>query len=288
MAQKLNCSTLFIKWMNVLTLILGVVLIVTAGVLYSRKGTACVTFLQGPLIALGVLVFVVSLFGLLGIVCGSSFMLWMYMVLLGFITMLFIAFTIFAFTVSDPGTGTTVNGVEFKQYYIGSYSKWLQRTIDNSATWTRVQTCMVDATFCQELNLRFPDLSQYKAAQLSPTESGCCRPPLECGFRQMTATIFLQEGPARSNNSDCERYGSDDNTMCFACDSCKAGVAEYVKQQWMKVAYLLLAVTLVLVVLCVVGACATYYVEMHEDTLELEMLAKPARHKSRRRVSWAV
>ncbi|CAI5481129.1 unnamed protein product [Closterium sp. Yama58-4] len=211
-----------------------------------------------------------------------------YMVLLSVITLVFLAFTIFSFTVSEPGHGTPVNGLEFQQYYLDSYSKWMQSTLRNAATWDRVQACMVDAAYCQQLNLRYPDLSQYHAAQLSPTESGCCRPPIECGYRQMTATIFMQEGPPHSDNPDCTKYSAVNSTMCFACDSCRAGVAEYVKSEWMKVAYLLLAFTIILMSICVFGCCATYHVEVEEEEpLELEMLAKPSRHKPRRRVTWA-
>ncbi|CAI5961575.1 unnamed protein product [Closterium sp. NIES-64] len=283
-----RCSTVFVKWINVLTLVLGVVLLVTAGVLYSKQPTACLAFIQTPLIVLGSLVTVVSLLGLLGTACTSSFLLWIYMVLLSVITLVFLAFTIFSFTVSEPGHGTPVNGLEFQQYYLDSYSKWMQSTLRNSGTWERVQACMVDAAYCQQLNLRYPDLSQYHAAQLSPTESGCCRPPIECGYRQMTATIFMQEAPPHSDNPDCTKYSAVNSTMCFACDSCRAGVAEYVKTEWMKVAYLLLAFTIILMSICVFGCCATYHVEVEEEEpLELEMLAKPSRHKSRRRKTWA-
>ncbi|GJP65125.1 hypothetical protein CLOP_g22036 [Closterium sp. NIES-67] len=283
-----RCSTVFVKWINVLTLVLGVVLLATAGVLYSKQPTACLAFIQAPLIALGLLVSVVSLLGLLGTACTSSFLLWIYMVLLSCITLVFLAFTIFSFTVSDPGHGTPVNGLEFQQYYLDNYSKWMQSTLRNAATWQRVQSCMVDSAYCQQLNLRYPDLSQYHAAQLSPTESGCCRPPIECGYRQMTATIFMQEGPPHSDNPDCTAYSMANATMCFACDSCRAGVAEYVKREWMKVGYLLLAFTIILTSICVFGCCATYNVEVEEEEpLELEMLAKPTRHKSRRRVTWA-
>ncbi|CAI5977564.1 unnamed protein product [Closterium sp. NIES-65] len=361
-----RCSTVFVKWINVLTLVLGVVLLVTAGVLYSKQPTACLAFIQTPLIVLGSLVTVVSLLGLLGTACTSSFLLWIYMVLLSVITLVFLAFTIFSPLFIHHSTSFLVHTISlplmyagathgscfrsipplflqylpspvslrtcvFQQYYLDSYSKWMQSTflalpcpvwsrllalaqslkappfpypsplsfptpplmavlrqLRNSGTWERVQACMVDAAYCQQLNLRYPDLSQYHAAQLSPTESGCCRPPIECGYRQMTATIFMQEAPPHSDNPDCTKYSAVNSTMCFACDSCRAGVAEYVKTEWMKVAYLLLAFTIILMSICVFGCCATYHVEVEEEEpLELEMLAKPSRHKSRRRKTWA-
>ncbi|MCD7448183.1 hypothetical protein HAX54_039139 [Datura stramonium] len=61
--------------------------------------------------------------------------------------------------------------------------------------------------------LRYKTLKQYKLAKLTPIEAGCCRPPSETASLQNSKKV-----------------------KCYNCDSCKAGVAQYMKTEWRVVA----------------------------------------------------
>ncbi|BBN14256.1 hypothetical protein Mp_6g10130 [Marchantia polymorpha subsp. ruderalis] len=58
------------------------------------------------------------------------------------------------------------------------------------------------------------------------------------------------------DDPDCVIYQNDPDTMCFECDSCKAGVAQFIKKDWRLVAIINIAVLLFLVALYTVGCCA--------------------------------
>ena len=49
--------------------------------------------------------------------------------------------------------------------------------------------------------------------------------------------------------SDCARWNNDPSRLCFDCHSCKAGLLEYVKKDWIQVAKVCFAILILLLIL---------------------------------------
>lgn len=58
------------------------------------------------------------------------------------------------------------------------------------------------------------------------------------------------------SNTDCSLWSNDQNTLCFNCQSCKAGVLENLKGDWKKVAVINIIFLVFLIIVYSVGCCA--------------------------------
>uniref|UniRef100_A0A0A9D612 Tetraspanin-10 n=1 Tax=Arundo donax TaxID=35708 RepID=A0A0A9D612_ARUDO len=117
-------------------------------------------------------------------------------------------------------------------------------------------------------------------------ESGCCRPPAEyaaepftvyskpatahynlkhgyrislifrCGYPALNASYFDLSYHPVSTNVDCKLYKNVRSVRCYDCNSCKAGVAQYMKTEWRVVAIFNVILFVILSFVYFVGCCA--------------------------------
>ncbi|KAK4255040.1 hypothetical protein QN277_008093 [Acacia crassicarpa] len=92
--------------------------------------------------------------------------------------------------------------------------------------------------------------------RLSPIQSGCCKPPTECGYVYQNETFWNSGGGMVGPNLDCTRWSNDQEQLCYACDSCKAGVLASIKKSWRKVSVINIVVMIILVVFYIVAYAA--------------------------------
>ncbi|KAL9994111.1 putative tetraspanin/Peripherin [Helianthus debilis subsp. tardiflorus] len=104
--------------------------------------------------------------------------------------------------------------------------------------------------------LVFETLKQYKLAELTPIEAGCCRPPSQCGYPAVNASYYDLSFHPVSSNKDCKLYKNSKLIKCYNCDSCKAGVAQYIKTEWRVVAIFNVILFVILSMVYFVGCCA--------------------------------
>ena len=88
-------------------------------------------------------------------------------------------------------------------------------------------------------------------------QSGCCKPPTECGYVYGNETIWTPGGGLVGNSLDCSKWSNDQSQLCYSCDSYKAGVLTSVKKSWRKVSVINIVVLIILVIAYVV-ACAAF------------------------------
>ncbi|KAL2940288.1 Tetraspanin-7, partial [Bienertia sinuspersici] len=134
--------------------------------------------------------------------------------------LLMFALGVFALAVSGKGGGEPVPGRTYKVYRLESYSKWMQNKVNDIHIWE----------------------SYYKKAILNNEWfSGCCEPPQECNFNHTNPDITLIATSANVNysNDDCNQWDDNLQTLCFDCESCKAGFLEDVTDGWFSVGVLL-------------------------------------------------
>ncbi|XP_042503728.1 tetraspanin-8-like [Macadamia integrifolia] len=243
--------------LNFLTFLLSVPILGAGIWLSSKADTICEKFLEKPLIALGVFLMVVSLAGLIGACCRVSFLLWFYLLVMFVLILLLFCFTVFAFVVTNKGAGEVVSNRGYKEYKLGDYSNWLQKRVTNTKNWNHIKSCLIDSKVCKNLADQHVNekVLQFQDQNLSPIQSGCCKPPTSCNFTYVTPIEWTKPSNTTSySDSDCTTWNNND--LCYNCESCKGGVLQNIKSQWKKVAIVNIIFLIFLVIVYTVGCCA--------------------------------
>lgn len=91
---------------------------------------------------------------------------------------------------------------------------------------------------------------------ISNLQSGCCKPPTECGYTYVNETVWIPGGDMIGQNPDCMLWNNDQRLLCYQCSSCKAGVLGSLKQSWRKVSVINIVVLIILVIFYVIAYAA--------------------------------
>ncbi|GMN32230.1 hypothetical protein TIFTF001_003575 [Ficus carica] len=218
-------STFVIRWINFLTMLLAVAVVVF-GVWMSTHHDGCRRSLTLPVICLVSDHVVLHTGGNSGIhSIGQNRHGRLKKVAIGF-----------RFIVTNNGSGHSVDGLRYKEYQLKDYSSWFLKQLNNTHNWKHLKSCLVKSADCNSLSKKYKTLKQYKSAKLTPVEAGCCRPPSECGYPAVNASYYDLSFHPVSSNKDCKLYKNSRQVKCYNCDSCKAGVAQYMKTEWRVVA----------------------------------------------------
>nr|GEZ92024.1 tetraspanin-10 isoform X1 [Tanacetum cinerariifolium] len=221
-------STFVIRWVNFLTMLVALV-VMGYGVWMSTHHDSCQKSLTLPIIGLGSLIFIISVLGFVGALKQNCLLLWTYLIMLCLVLVGILVFTVFVFIVTNDGSGHSVAGLRYKEYQLQDYGSWFVTKLNNTHNWKHIRSCFVKAETCHSLPKRYKTLKQYKLAKLTPIEAGCCRPPSQCGYPAVNASHYDLSFHPISSNKDCKRYKNSKAIKCYNCDSCKAGVAQYIK-----------------------------------------------------------
>ncbi|KAL6318997.1 hypothetical protein AAG906_001470 [Vitis piasezkii] len=251
-------SNVLIAILNVLTMLIAVASLASGIYFNFNGGTHCQKFLQMPLLVVGAFLFVVSLCGLVGSTCKVSFLLWIYLFVMFLMILGLLCFTILALVVTNKGVGQVISNRGYKEYRLGDYSNWLQNHLVNDKNWGRIKSCLMDTDICSRLGKEInDDAAAFYQKNLSPIQSGCCKPPTYCGFEFKNATFWVvpKTGPAVAD-TDCKTWSNDQKQLCFDCKSCRAGLLANIKSQWRTLAICNGCIFVVLIFIYSVGCCA--------------------------------
>lgn len=155
---------------NILSAILALLVIGTGIFFYIHQTSTCQQFLQAPLLVTGVILFLVSLIGLLGSCARINVFLYIYLTLVFVFVLGLIGVTIFVFIVTNEGAGRAVSGRGYKEYRLGDYSHWLQNHLARGKIWDDLRTCMVDSNVCQKLASDHALAADFNKMNLTPIE----------------------------------------------------------------------------------------------------------------------
>ncbi|XP_059636225.1 tetraspanin-15 [Cornus florida] len=131
---------------------------------------------------------------------------------------------------------------------------WLQMIVHDKNYWNNIKSCIYDTRTCNELVSRSYMLKSYdfSTTKLSPIESGCCKPPTNCGMEYVNATYWRKEdGAADSSNpydSDCDLWENNNTILCYNCHACKQGFLTTLQGKWGKLGVFLFVMSLLLVI----------------------------------------
>ncbi|KAA8549500.1 hypothetical protein F0562_001184 [Nyssa sinensis] len=258
----MRTSNHMIGVLNFLTFLLSIP-ILGVGIWLSGKAnnTDCMKFLQWPLIILGVAIMVVSLAGFAGACYRNTFLMYLYLWAMFFIIAALIGFVIFAYVVTDKGSGRSGPNRAFREYYLQDYSGWLKDRVTDNSYWSKISSCIRDSKACPKMGRLVggvPEtLDMFSQRKLNPIESGCCKPPTECGYLYVNETLWNSGGGGLlSSDPDCTSWNNDQQQLCYSCDSCKAGVLASLKKSWRKASIITIVVSVILVIAYVVAIAA--------------------------------
>ncbi|GAB4836463.1 Tetraspanin-6 [Ancistrocladus abbreviatus] len=238
-------SNTVIGFLNLFTLLASIP-IIGAGLWMARSSTTCESFLQTPLLAVGFVVLVVSLAGFLGACFHVVWALWLYLLVMFLLIVTLLGITIFGFAVTSQGGGVPVPGRVYKEYHLEDYSPWLRSRIKDPHYWNTIRRCILGSKTCAKLSLWTP--VDYLRNDLTPVQSGCCKPPTACNY--------ASESMMTAQDEDCYRWNNAPDVLCYDCDSCKAGVLESIRGDWHKLSVLNVVMVVLLIGIYSIGCCA--------------------------------
>lgn len=257
----MRTSNHLIGVLNFLTFLLSIPILGGGIWLSSRaNNTDCLKFLQWPLIIIGVSIMVVSLAGFAGACYRNTFLLRLYLVVMFLIIAVLIGFIIFAYVVTDKGSGRRVMNRGYLDYYLDDYSGWLEERVKSDDYWGKISSCIRDSKVCSKMGRNyngFPEsVDMFVARKLTPVQSGCCKPPTDCGYVYQNETFWTLGAGLMANNPDCNKWSNDQQQLCYSCDSCKAGVLGSLKKSWRKVSVINIVVMIILVIVYIIAYAA--------------------------------
>ncbi|XP_024372515.1 tetraspanin-10 [Physcomitrium patens] len=249
--QHVRSRAVLIAVINVIA-VLAALALISLGIWLATRPGDCEKYLTVPVFLLGAFFLLVAVLGVSGSWFGFVPVLYTYLVLMFVVALGFLALSIFIFAVTSPGQGYYVAGQNFKEYRISDYSQYMQDRLDKVSNWNHLKAVIASHDTCAY----FDNLSpvDYPYAQPSPVQSGCCRPPAECGYAYTGNGTFTTTSVPLSANPDCVRYTNDETIKCYDCDSCKGGVAEDLRKTG-KIAGIVTLVLFVILVAILLVAC---------------------------------
>ncbi|KAI4326565.1 hypothetical protein MLD38_031867 [Melastoma candidum] len=262
-------SNTIVTVLNAATAVISILAIALSVYYHVHSGgsTPCQKFIRDPLLISGAILLAVSLIGIIGSCGKMNSFLYVYLGLMLVFMVGMAVVTVFTFVVTNEGAGRVLSGRGYKEYRLGDYSHWLQKYVGNQRRWREIRGCLVDADVCQGLggkdNAGLRAADEFFQLNLSPIQSGCCKPPSECGFEFRNATYWAianrSAGPGRptARNEDCAKWSNDPNKLCYNCNSCKAGFLANIRQQWRQLLVFNACVIVVVLAVYSVGCCAT-------------------------------
>ncbi|BAS76480.1 Os01g0977100 [Oryza sativa Japonica Group] len=245
--EQQHLSNRVVGLVNLVTLVASVPIIGAGLWLQAHGGSSpCGSALQAPLLAIGFVTLLVSLAGFLGACYHVPSALWLYLAAMLLLVLALLGITVFGLAVTAGGGGTQVAGRPYREFRLADYSSWLQRHVRAERYWRPALACVLAARACDTLAAWTP--LDYLRNDLTPVQSGCCKPP--------TACTYYDDAQQQQQQPDCYRWSNAPGVLCYGCDSCKAGVLEQLRRHWHNVTILNVVLLLLLILFYSCACCA--------------------------------
>ncbi|KAJ0247842.1 Tetraspanin-11 [Hirschfeldia incana] len=223
--------------------------------------TDCQSAIRAPLLTTGIILFLVSLIGVIGSCFKENVAMVSYLVILFAGIAALMVFSIFLFFVTNKGAGHAVSGRGYREYRTVDFSTWLNGFVGGTR-WVGIRSCLSEASVCDDLGdgrvSQIADAFYHK--NLSPIQSGCCKPPSDCNFQFRNATFWMP--PAKNatavatENGDCGAWSNVQTELCFNCNACKAGVLANIREKWRHLLVFNICLLILLIAVCSCGCRA--------------------------------
>ncbi|KAI3935818.1 hypothetical protein MKX01_033002 [Papaver californicum] len=223
--------------------------IIGAGIwLTTLSDNSCIKILQWPVVIIGILILVVGIAGLVGGFWRIPWLLLFYLVVMLVLIILLGCMVVFIYMVTLKGSGHLAPSRSYLEYRLDDYSGWLRGRVQVSYKWDQIRTCLSSTSMCPELNQSYHFAQDFFNARITPLQSGCCKPPTQCGFTFVNPTYWISPINTAAD-MDCLMWNNEQTQLCYGCDSCKAGLLANIKDEWRRVDIILLITLIALICL---------------------------------------
>uniref|UniRef100_A0A7N0ZWP4 Tetraspanin n=1 Tax=Kalanchoe fedtschenkoi TaxID=63787 RepID=A0A7N0ZWP4_KALFE len=224
-------------------------LVIGSGIWVSgQPATRCSHAYRWHVVILGVLLLLVSLAGFVGSYWSKPDLLGFHLFCMACLATLLLIIVIFAYVVTHHTGAYRVPGGEYEEYQIGGFSDWLKDHVLGT-TWEDTRRCLLTQTALCSYDL-------HSTPNVSPLQSGCCKPPTVCGFSYVNPTVWVNPVNPTAH-IDCLLWSNDPTQLCYGCNSCKAGLLGSIRHEWRKTDVFLVTALAILILVYVVG-CSAY------------------------------
>ncbi|XP_047339332.1 protein TORNADO 2-like [Impatiens glandulifera] len=240
---------------NFIAILLSIPIIGSGIWLATEPDNSCIKLLQWPVIILGILILIVALAGFIGAVWRVAWLLIFYLVAMLVMIVLLACLVIFIYMVTMRGSGHAEPSRAYLEYKLEDYSGWLRQRVQMPWKWDRIKGCLRSSSMCPELKQSYSMAQDFFNVHLSPLQSGCCKPPTQCGYTFVNPTYWISPINIAAD-MDCLKWDNDETKLCYECDSCKAGLLANIEREWRYADIILLITLIALICVYVVGCCA--------------------------------
>lgn len=94
---------------------------------------------------------VVSLAGFAGACYRNTFLMYLYLWAMFLIIATLIGFIVFAYVVTDKGSGRAVMNRVYPEYNLQDYSGWLKDRVASQSYWGKISSCIRDSKACGKM-----------------------------------------------------------------------------------------------------------------------------------------
>ncbi|XP_042474712.1 tetraspanin-2-like [Zingiber officinale] len=230
--------------------------VIGAGIwLSSKQDNECVHLARWPVVILGVLLLLASLAGFVGAYWNRPALLAAYFSCMAALIVILFSLVAFAYAVTAPDGSYAVPGRAYREYRLAGYSDWLRHYA--LARWPEIRLCLSASELCREIGRDRPYLTAYQFfhTELSPLQSGCCKPPAVCGYEYVNPTLWVNPSEPVAS-SDCLMWSSEDGRLCYDCASCKGALLGSLRSEWRRAAVVLVIAAVLFVWVYAFACCA--------------------------------
>ncbi|KAL5842214.1 hypothetical protein ACOSQ3_012817 [Xanthoceras sorbifolium] len=249
-----RCSNVLLGFFNIITFILSVAILLVGVWLADNDSSECQKFLALLMVIIGACLMVFSLIGICGACSHSTGMLVLYLILMTIVIVALVGLAgFFGFVL---GAVHKSNGeIIPKEIRSIDFSNWLPKRVNGN--WNKIKSCLSDMKICTSFADKRTNkiVEKFYAKHLTSIQSGCCKPSSDCKF--------THEGPMNWNktngvykNPDCSKWENTVDILCYNCLSCKAGVIDQVRGDWIGLSIANAIVLGLVIIFYVIGCCA--------------------------------
>ncbi|KAH7848033.1 hypothetical protein Vadar_033061 [Vaccinium darrowii] len=168
-----------------------------------------------------IFVFVLFLFGAIGVVARVKAMQVICMIVLVITVLLLLAVTMIItagprelFGPNRNDDGKKIDSV----FRLEKYPRWARNFIVNDKDWGVFQACTVREKLCEKLD------------KDTIFQEGCCSPPVYCGFQDKNKTWVVPTFGLYYEDNNCLNWSHD--KLCYTCNTCKAAYIFNYVEEW--------------------------------------------------------
>ena len=143
-------SNKVICFLNLFSLLVSIP-IIGAGLWMTKNSTTCQSFLQKPLLIVGLIVLIISLAGFIGSYYQVAWALKVYLVVMLLLIVTLLIITIFGSVVTSQGGGIGVPGRLYREFQFKEYSPWLRDRLKDPLYWNQIRGCIFGSKTCNNL-----------------------------------------------------------------------------------------------------------------------------------------